>query len=574
MATTRRFAALLAEQLGNGAGEQVVELALSLRITPVVREKGRRRWDATRDEEILRVGGRWDRVERRWVGDAAQVAVIRVPPGGAQERAARWLARWFRAHVSGDWSEFHKRNAAGEMVRDDNGEPLRNVWSALFLGGRRSGKSWLAVAALALYLVAYPGSIVWAVSPTQTETAELEKALRQMIPADWYTYRGAGTGKVSTFTFLHGGELLMLSGFKAEGLRRGRVDLVLYNEGQNQSHAGYVQVRAPIADTGGLVIIAANPPSKPIGRWVDEHKEGIEKGAIDGVLFEFNPEDNPWVEMAALHAMAAEVDEVTYDRDILGLSRPIGDVVFHAWQDKYSKRAVPLGLVDVTEEVTRKHLGRAFPFVVGMDFQADPAMVAAVLKFFRDPIDPTEDLLTWVVGEVVVPDSNEEELVDALEASDRWEIDGTYKAGAGYRPEECGVVMDASGWFQDGEHSKGRKSDLRLKARGWRWLYKPQKGSDKNPDILERVKIGNARLKTKDQRRHMWVTPECTHVARALKFWERKEGIPWRRSPYAHLCDAVTYPLYRVFGRPKETKEPPSYQGAGRFTRGDQMRRL
>lgn len=564
MASSRRFAALLAEQVFGGGGEQFVELALSLRITPVVRdENGQARWDAGRDEngkpkeeEVLRVGGRWDRVERKWVGDAAQPAVIRIPPGGMQEKAARWLARWFRAHVTGDWSEFYKRDKDGNVVLGPDGRPIRNVWFSLFLGGRRSGKSWLAVAALAFYLVAYPGSIVWAVSPTQDETAELETAFRKMVPATWYTYRGAGTGKVSTFTMITGAELLMLSGFKADGLRRGRVDLVLYNEAQNMTQAGYVQVRAPIADTGGMVIVAANPPSKPIGRWVDDMKEGLEKGAMDGVLFEFNPEENPWVEMQALYSMQAEVDEVTYDRDVLGLSRPIGDVVFHAWQDRFSKRPVPLGFVDITEEFTREKLGRPFPFVVGMDFQLTPHMAAAVLKFFRDPEDPTQDVLTWVVGEVVVPNANEDELVTALECADRWTPVG-YVDGAGYTGDECAVVMDASGWFQDGEHTKGKTSDLALKARGWRWLYKPQKDSDRNPEITERVKAGNARLKTKDQRRHMWVVPECVEVAKAMKYWERKNGVPYRKSIYAHICDAVTYPIYRFFGRPTVKKPPP-----------------
>ncbi len=567
MASSRRFAAFLAERADGGegdGGDQHVDMGLSLRVASVERHQGRARWVTNDEEEILRIGGRWDRTQRAWVGEVAQVAVIRITRGGAQERAARWLARWFRSHVTGDW--------AGMTRWDEkSAKHVRAVWSCLLSGGRRSGKSHLACAALVMFAVLYPEAIVWAISPTQDETAELETAIRKMLPAAWYKYRGAGAGKVSTFTLPHGGKLLLLSGFKPRGLRRGRVDLVLYNEGQNMSKGGYVQLRPAVADSGGLVLIAANPPTEPIGRWIEDHQEGIASGKIDGIQFEFNPEENPWIEIEALHSMAAEVDEATYDRDVLGLFRPIGDVVFHAWSDRESRKPVPAGLVDVTEEVTRLHLGRGFPWMVGLDFQLTPAMAGAVLKFFRDPADPTRDVVAWVVSEVMVSNANEDDLVTAIEAADRWTPTG-HQIGAGYTGDECGVVMDASGWFQDGAHNRGKTSDLALRARGWRYLYKPQKDSDKNPDILERIKAGNARLKTKDGRRHLFVDPSCTHIAQALKYWENRNGVPYRRSQYAHASDAVTYPIYRVFGRPKVKKGPGGYVGAGRHTRADQLR--
>lgn len=565
MATSRRFAALLAERTAlAGAGEQFVELAVSLRVCAV--EKGataRRRWrvdtgDVAEDEqEILRLGGRWDRVKREWTDDpVAKVAVLRITRGGAQEKAARWLATWFRAHIAGDWSAFP-----------------RAIWSVLLMGGRRSGKSHLACIALVLYAIAYPGAVVWAISPTQEETAELEKALRKMMPSRWYTHRGTGAGKVSTFTLPHGATIMLLSGFKASGLRRGRADLVLLNEGQNISHGAYVQVRAAVADTHGLVLIAANPPDKPQGRWVEEHYEGIVAGKIDGVEFGFNPEENPWVEIDALHSMAAEVDEITYDRDVLGLLRPIGNVVFPQYSDRETRRAVPAHFLDVTLEMTREVLGRALPWLVLMDFQATPHMVGLVCKFFVDPDDATRDPLLWVLAEVTPENATEDDLVAALEEADRWAPSG-YEDGAGYRGDECAVVMDASGFWQDGPHTRGKTSDLALRAKGWRWLFKPQKDSDKNPDIMERVKSGRARLKTKDGRRHLFIAPTCSSTATAVKSWENRNGVPYRRSTFAHVCDALTYGTYRFFGRPKKPKGPaPTYDRVP-LPRRDELRGL
>jgi hypothetical protein len=36
-----------------------------------------------------------------------------------------------------------------------------------------------------------------------------------------------------------------------------------------------------------------------------------------------------------------------------------------------------------------------------------------------------------------------------------------------------------------------------------------------------------------------------------MKSWPNKNGAPDRRSDFAHVCDAVSYVIYRFFGRPK-----------------------
>lgn len=578
MATARRFAALLAER-SQGIGEGIADLGVELRVCAVVKdEAGRPTWDTATDEAILTVGGRWDRAAHAWVAGAEppHVAVIRVTRGGAQERAARWLAAWFEAHLDGRpeaWEAFNARFAH-----------RRRPWSMLLMGGRRSGKSHIACIALVIYALLYPGAIVWAVSPTQEESAELERTLKGLLPSTWYEFRGAGAGKALTFTLPHGATISLISGYKPSRLRRGRVDLVLFNEAQNMSQAGYNQLRPAIADTKGLVLLAANPPNAPIGRWVEEHQEGIASGKIAGAAVDFDPRENPFADYETLTTIAAEVDAHTFDRDILGISRPIGDVVFHAWNNRESIREVPDHMIDVTSEVTQRELGVAREWVIGMDFQGTPAMIGVVIKFFRDPNDPTDDILSWVVGEAIVENSTESELVDALSVADRWTPDG-FRMGAGFLGTECAVVMDASGFWQDGVHSgdrdaragagqrQGKTSELALRAKGWQLLFRPSKDLKSNPRRYPRIQAGNARLQTKDGRRHMFVVPECQGVARALKMWENKNGVAYARSPFAHVGDAVTYVIYRFFGLPLVPKKPPGKATFFRTsTRRDQMR--
>lgn len=523
---------------------------------------GPKRWVAGSDVELLRVGGRWDRKLKRWAGEATRAAIFRLHRG--QEKAARWLARWFECKVTGDWRAF------------------KRVYSALFNGGRRSGKSHLAVVALALYAVAFPNSLCWGISPTQEETDELESALRGMVPREWYRWRAAGAGKVSTARMANGSRVMFLSGHKPRNLKRGRVDIAVYNEAQNQHKAGFVQLRGAIADRGGLIIGACNPPDAPIGRWVEELYNAAVAGQVDAVALDFRPRENPWIDYGALSSMAHEVDERTFRREIEGEFMPIGDVVFYAWSDRENWKDPPAGLVDVTARVTREHFGRAAGYLVGMDFQLSPHMAARVLKLFEDPLQPGL-VLPWVVDEVTPENADEFDLLDDLEQLGRWTPEG--RAADTYRgwvepdddpanPVHCAVVMDASAWFQDGAHTKGRTSDHALKSRRWQWLYKPQKDSDRNPDIIERVKVGNMLLKAGTGQRRLHVARHCSTTAGELRQWELKNGFPYRRSEFAHGCDAVTYPLYRLFGRPKVKKRstPPTFTAVNPASRGDMMR--
>lgn len=555
--------ATLLEHENANESRRYIDLSVSLRLCDV--DPDTQRWQTETDEELIEVGGRWDRRQKRWSGDAKRQLVIRVHRG--QEKAARWLAEWFRRRARGprgpQWSDF------------------RRVWSVLLLGGRRGGKSHLACVALVMFAAMVPRSRVFAVSPTQEETDELEQAVRSLMPRRWYRFRGGGAGKPLQFRLANGARILCLSGHKPRSLKRGRVDFALYNETQNMSKAGWVQLRGAISDRGGLCVLAANPPDAELGRWVEEVYEQAKEKKNLVEVFELSAKDNPFVEYQALADMEADInDPITFAREVEGKMMPIGDIVMHSWSVESIRTPGP-ELVDVTAELTRAQLGRAAGYIIGCDFQLQPAMVASVVKLFKDPADPNE-VIPWVVDEAFVEDADENDLLDAIEAIDRWTPSGRVE-GQTYRgwiesgddkanPVHASCILDASAWWQDGAHSKGKTSDRAFAARRWAFLYKPQKESDRNPDILERVKCTNAKLKNANGRRRMFVAPWCEHTIRAMRSWENKNGVPNRRSKYAHLCDAVSYVVYRFFGTPRKQKGKLEYRGLGRFNRARELR--
>lgn len=511
--------------------------------------------DLATTKRLITIGGAWDRFDKRYTGAAATEHVVRIQP--AQVAAARWLCDWLARYA-----DANARRAAGQDPAAA-WHDVQRVWSVLFHGGRRGGKSHMACAALAAFAVMVPGTVCWAVSPTEEKTEELRTALAKLLPGAWYTY----VKDARTFTLANWSSIVLRSGYKAENLKAGGIGMALYNEGQQMSESGYVQLRGATSDSGALTIVTANPPDQPIGRWVERFVEEVRARRRAALTFFFDRRLNPFIENESLDALAAETDAKTYAREILGEFVPIGDVVFHAWLDSASIRPVPTAddrFIDITRAFTRQHLGRPFDHVVGCDFDKTPHLAGAVIKVFERRADPAGDDLDlddipvgvplyWVVAEAIVELSDEDGLIDALE-------------DMGLDPATTAVICDASGLTSQDTPRSGRTSGEWFRARGWRYLFFPDPERHKNPDVIERCKLGNALLRSHAGHRRLFSAPENVHVNRAMKLWEIKHMAPYRKSKWAHACDAVTYPCWRFEGH-RRTRAKAEYTQVKRFRR-------
>jgi hypothetical protein len=598
LAELAEYIAIRAEREGEETA-RVVDLAISLRLCDVEVADGEPQWVKGTDEELIEVGGRWNKEAQRWEeGTTESVVVIRLPRGSDQEAPARYLARWFALYKRGRKGPHWDR--AAELER------FRRVFTLMLWGGRRSGKSHLAIVALAMMAVMVPASICWAISPTNERTDELLRGLRTVLGRGWFRQTKSRADKTITFDLINGSVIRCMSGYNPDALRQGRCDLSLYNEAQHMTRQGWEELRGNLIDRGGLCIIACNPPRGERGRWLEDVREqaiaadaawpapilvGGRHKFYQVAFHNFTFEKNPWVDADAAKALAAEVEsESDYLRDILGQVVQSEYAVLGGWSDVESVlREIPADWVDVTREVTARELGRAADYVVGMDFQADPHMPAAVIKLYRDPKFPAglkhpEDLIAVVVDEVIVDKADESQLVDALEGErpelieGRWTREGRV-AGEGYNPDQCGVVMDATGFTQAGDHKPGRTSELTLRRRGWRFLNYPIKDKKSNPLVEERAKVANVVLKNGAGRRRLYVMAHCVRTWRAMRGWERmqvngKPGGPKRTGEFVHICDAVTYPVYRLYARPAPKKKPPTYDRVRLSDRADELRGL
>ena len=182
--------------LGEDRGGRYLDLRLDL-----VREQG---------AEILHVaGGRWDRAAKAFDGDARTRRVLTLHEG--QVAAARWLAGWIVAHRT----RRHVLTPAGKPI-----------FSCALVGGRRGGKTVLALRALLAYLVENPGAIGWIVVPSYPDMAEMQLEVDEQLPRAWRGYREY------EWTLANGSKIYVRSSHDPDDLKRGRADVVLLNEAQ------------------------------------------------------------------------------------------------------------------------------------------------------------------------------------------------------------------------------------------------------------------------------------------------------------------------------------------------------
>lgn len=475
------------------------------------------------DEFLLEAGGEWDKVRKAYIGPAEMSRHLTLQD--AQMPAGRWFAAWLTARRE-------RRHVTGP-----NG---KSCFTMACVGGRRGGKSDIVPKLALMYLLTFPGSIAWLVVPKFTDMPELETALDGLMPRAWYTSLGDPWYE---WTLANGSRLEIRSSYDPDDLKRGRCDIAVIHEAQKHDEKTYAMLRPAIADKGGLVILAANPPDKARGEWVAELVTRSKAGQTDEVVFEIDPRQNPHVDHEALEQLADIMDDRTYKREILGLFLHREDIVMFGFLPSSKIGNVrPEGtdeqgrpLENVTRAFTERRLGHACDQVHGLDFQLGPYMAAATARFYRDPEDPAGDPLCWFVDDLEVPQATEGDLVAALE-------------GRGYTGADA-CIPDATGEFQGAERVKGRSSWDEFRKRGWRRLFFPVASTKANPHKTDRLANGNALFRSANGKRRCFVDPRCAYLIRALTKWEMRNGVPHWRSDYAHIVDAATYLLCRMYPR-------------------------
>lgn len=518
---------------------------------------------------LLTVGGKWDPQEpsddgkrlgnyrntmRRGIPDASpdiepESAVhVLVHPG--QLRGLQWFKRWLAKHRE---RRQNPPKIAGERIVIDLDEILAEiksvdeseVYSALFAGGRRSGKTWLAGALALAYAVEFPDSIVWLVSKNEGKHPEMRRYIVDHLDVSWVEREVE-----LQWTLINGSVIELRSAHDPEALKRGEAHFVLLNEGQTMTKRAYTVARGAVVDHAGIVLICANPPTERGDQgWITDFAAKAMSGRQASVYIEFNPLDNPHIHIESLLALAHEVDERTFEIEVLGLFRGPKDAVVYNWIRTENERKPPRAF-DITEAFMREvNEGEGIRHVVGLDVQRFPHIGGPVYHFFGETPDP-ESVRAWIVDEVVFEGGDEEMFCQGLLAK-------------GYLPDETLIICDASGRYQATKRvsveampqaPRGRGSFDIIREAGFYRIVPPDRKLLTNPHIVDRMRAFTSLVKAGKTRgvglRRLFADPDrAPKTCEAIRDWRTLHGLPHRQQEAAHLGDAASYPISRLFPR-------------------------
>jgi len=168
---------------------------------------------------------------------------------------------------------------------------------------------------------------------------------------------------------------------------------------------------------------------------------------------------------------------------------------------------------------------------IGMDFNLDPMSAVVAVK--------TSDALK-IIDEIVIFGSNTDEIVEEIKAR--------------YEGRKCIVYPDPA--CRQRKTSAGGRTDLSiLQNAGF-----AVKVRNSHTPIRDRINAVNARLKSADDERHLFIDSKCKQVIKSLERQTYKEGTsqPDKDSGFDHMNDALGYlvdylhPIKRQY----ETKQP------------------
>jgi hypothetical protein len=507
-------------------------------------------------EILIRVGGRWDRRAKTYLPGAGPRTRALAVHGGQLE-SARFLAEWFRDHFTGVRKPIDDR-----------------IFSAMLGGGQRSGKTWLGVAAAVVYAVAVARSIVWIVSPAERDHEEVQDYLRSMMPRSWYKPLGAPWYR---YQLPNGSKIVLRSGHEPDKLKKGDADFVVLNEAQQQRERAFAICRGRIAASGGMVLVVANPPTEEIGQWVGDFAVEAQDDLRQARFFHLDPLDNPHIDHAPLLAMAKEFDQRTFDVEVRGLFLGEKNAALYNWSRADNERVAPTS-GDITVDLLRAFEGREYDRVVGVDVQRFPFMAAAEFRFFENPLAPSApECFEWAfmhcTSSLILRAADEADLAVA------W-------LEAGFDPDRTLIVCDASGEWQFAERDPLKVKELRdavqgrgsfdvFRKFGFRHVVKPDRDSQKNPDVVERFRSATSRICTAERgpfgQRFLFSDPRNKDLNKAIRSLHTHGGKPDRSSRWSHGCDAFTYAVHRLYPR-RSRPEGARITVLKRYERAEQMR--
>lgn len=354
----------------------------------------------------------------------------------------------------------------------------------------------------------------WYVAPTYKAAKEIAwDMLLGFLPKEYIQK----TNESSLTVTLWNGSIISLKGAeKPDNLRGRSLDFCVLDEfADMRQEAWYEVIRPSLSDRQGSALFIGTPKGR--NHFYDLWTKGADDS--DGwSSFQYTTIDGGNVLESEIEQAKRDLDERTFNQEYNAQFVNYAGIIYYNFSREQS-------VSRCTDDGSMLH--------IGMDFNLDP--MSAVLAI-RD------GSTLKIIDEVVIYGSNTDEMVDEIRVR--------------YPNRPICVYPDPAS--RQRKTSAGGRTDLSiLQNAGF-----SVKVRDKHTSIRDRINAVNARLKSADGIRHVYIDPKCKQTIRSLERQTYKEGTsqPDKDSGFDHMNDALgylidfLYPIKRQYDIPQPTR--------------------
>ena len=379
------------------------------------------------------------------------------------------------------------------------------------VAGRRFGKTYLSTTELLRHAAKGKNRNVWYVAPTYKAAKDIAwDMLKDGVPKGWVKK----TNESDLSMRLKNGSVISLRGAeKPDNLRGRALDFIVLDEFADMKPETWHEVlRASLSDRQGKALFIGTPRGR--NHFYDLWVQDLE----DWESFQFTTLEGGNVPEYEVEAAKRDLDERTFKQEYEAAFVNYSGIIYYNFDRLESVKAS-------AEEASVLH--------VGMDFNLDPMSAVVAVR---------EGNSLHVVDELVIYGSNTDEMVDELKVR--------------YQNKKLVIYPDPA--CRQRKTSAGGRTDLSiLQNAGF-----AVKVRERHTSVRDRINSVNARLKTSDGERHLFIDPKCRQAIKSLERQTYKEGTsqPDKESGYDHMNDALgylvdyLYPIKRKHDLPKQTR--------------------
>ena len=426
-------------------------------------------------------GGRWSKLERRYLTDAEVAAG---PP--------------LEVHT------YDLHGVQADFVLDDAAQLL------VALGGRRSGKSAGSAHKARRRMLTRPGKPGQIIAPTYPKTRIVYGYLLKALPPGWVE---SINHTLRLIRLWNGSTVQCLSAFRPDSVIGDSMAWVAFDESQSISDLA-IDLSMPTLTEDGVQFQAWHSATQRRGAFKRRVKRFEEAGAT---IYRMSTLANPFIshgERSVVEIARKTMDPQRFRREIMaedvsdeGLVYYLFDYATHA--RRWTDLAID-GARDITETVLAKTFGHPAKFLCGVDYGYNQqfCIVYRVANYNGRTI-------MHAVDEVALyRDADAYALGHAL-------IDRGYQGAV--------IVDDANGQYGGSNVLNGM---------GFYCVH-----PSVNPHVLDRIDSMHSVMRSADGAVRWYVDPSCRDLIECLETQELIGGKPDKKNHRDHLPDAAGYPV-------------------------------